>query len=262
MLGIVIGLLALGARRYAAIARVFEPGASFLVALLAAAGAALVVPYSVFTATLAGLIALVPGLTLTVGLTELSTRHLLSGTARLSAAFMTFLGMIFGVALGNTVGNQIFGLSSVVAPAPIAPWTNLLALVLAPVGFTVLLKAELRDLPWLVMMGVFAFYGSRIGTGVLGPELGSFVGALIVGIASNIFARLLDRPSQVLLVPGILLLVPGSIGLRSLNALMEREVVSGIETAFRMLVIAVSLVAGMLMSNAVTPRRRLPGEQG
>jgi uncharacterized membrane protein YjjB (DUF3815 family) len=262
LLGVVIGLLALGARRYAAIARVFEPGASFLVALLAAAGAALVTPYSVFTATLAGLIALVPGLTLTVGLTELSTRHLLSGTARLSAAFMTFLGMIFGVALGNTVGNQIFGLSSVVAPAPIAPWTNLLALVLAPVGFTVLLKAELRDLPWLVMMGVFAFYGSRVGAGVLGPELGSFVGALIVGIASNVFARLLDRPSQVLLVPGILLLVPGSIGLRSLNALMEREVVSGIETAFRMLVIAVSLVAGMLMSNAVTPRRRLPGESG
>lgn len=262
LLGIVIGLLALGARRYAAIARVFEPGASFLVALLAAAGAALVAPYSVFTATLAGLIALVPGLTLTVGLTELSTRHLLSGTARLSAAFMTFLGMIFGVALGSTVGNQIFGLSSVVAPAPIAPWTNLLALVLAPVGFTVLLKAELRDLPWLVMMGVFAFYGSRVGSGVLGPELGSFVGALIVGIASNVFARLLDRPSQVLLVPGILLLVPGSIGLRSLNALMEREVVSGIETAFQMLVIAVSLVAGMLMSNAVTPRRRLPGEHG
>ena len=30
--------------------------------------------------------------------------------------------------------------------------------------------------------------------------------------------------------------------------------------AFSMLVIAVSLVAGMLMSNAVSPRRRLPGE--
>lgn len=260
LLGLTTGLGALLARRYAGIARVFEPGASFLVALVAAAGAALVAPYSVFTATLAGLIALVPGLTLTVGLTELSTRHLLSGTARLSAAFMTFLGIIFGVALGNTVGNQIFGLSSVVAPAPIAPWTNLLALLVAPAAFTVLLKAELRDLPWLVMMGVFAFYGSRLGAEVLGPELGSFVGAFIVGIASNVFARVLDRPSQVLLVPGILLLVPGSIGFRSLNAMMEREVVSGIETAFSMLVIAVSLVAGMLMSNAVTPRRRLPGE--
>jgi len=79
-----------------------------------------------------------------------------------------------------------------------------------------------------------------------------------VGSASNIFSRLLDRPSQVLVVPGILLLVPGSIGYRSLNAMMEREVVSGIETAFSMLVIAVSLVAGLLMSNAVTPRRSLP----
>ena len=260
LLGLVIGLLALLARRYAAVARVFEPGASFAVALLAAAGAALATPYNVFTATLAGLIALVPGLTLTVGLTELSTRHLLSGTARLSAAFMTFLGIVFGVALGNTVGGLLFGDASVVPPTAIAPWTNLVALAVAPAAFTLLLKAEFRDLPWLMMMGVFAFYGSRVGAGLLGPELGSFVGALIVGVASNVFARVLDRPSQVLLVPGILLLVPGSIGYRSLNAFMEREVVSGIETAFRMLVIAVSLVAGMLMSNAVTPRRRLPGE--
>lgn len=257
-LGLVIGLLALVAQRFAAVARIFETAASLTAAFLAAAAATAVTPFSVFTATMAGLIVLVPGFTLTIALTELSTRHLLSGTARLSGAFMTFLGITFGVALGNTLAASVFGPYPTVQPAAIPAWTNLLALIVAPLGFTVLLKAEQRDIPWIIVMGVLAFYGSRLGTGVLGPELGAFVGAFVVGSASNLFARVLDRPSQVLVVPGILLLVPGSIGYRSLSALMEREVVSGIETAFSMLVIAVSLVAGLLMSNAVTPRRSVP----
>lgn len=259
LIGLVIGVLALAARRYAGMARVFEPLASFAAALLAtgAGAAALFGPISVFTATLAGLIVLVPGLTFTIAMTELSTRHLLSGTARLSAAFMTFLGITFGVALGNGVGVRLFGQPPAVAPGAIPAWTNLLALVVASLAFTVLLKAERREFPWFVLMGALAFYGSRAGAAIFGPELGSFVGALVVGVASNVFARLLDRPSQLMLVPGILLLVPGSVGVRSLAALMEREVVSGIETAFRMLVIAVSIVAGLLLSNALTPRRRL-----
>lgn len=258
LLGLLIGLLALVARRYSALSRVFEPVASFTVAFLATAAGTLVGPFSVFTATLAGLIVLVPGLTLTVGMTELSTRHLLAGTARLSAAFMTFLGIIFGVALGNSVGAMVFGEPPVVPPAAIPGWVNLVALVVAPLGFTVLLKAERRDFPWFIVIGVVAFYGSRAGSVLFGPELGSFVGAFSVGIASNVFARIFDRPSQLLQVPGILLLVPGSVGFRSLTALMEREVVSGIETAFRMLVIAVSIAAGLLLSSSIAPRRDLP----
>src|SRR5690606_589977 len=93
ILGLIIGLLALLAVRFAPIARVFEPAASFTAAFLAAAAAVLLTPFSVFTATMAGLIILVPGFTLTTALTEISTRHLLSGTSRLSSAFMTFLGI-------------------------------------------------------------------------------------------------------------------------------------------------------------------------
>jgi hypothetical protein len=38
---------------------------------------------------------------------------------------------------------------------------------------------------------------------------------------------------------------------------MDREVVSGIETAFKMVVIAVSIVSGILIANVVKPRRRV-----
>ena len=256
ILGLVIGLLSLVAVRFAPMARVFEPLASFAAAFLAGA-ISHGFPHSVFIATLAGLIVLVPGFTLTVAMTELSTRHLASGTARMSAAFMTFLGIAFGVALGNTLAEQLFGSSVNLLPAASPAWLIPVVLLLAPLGFVVLLKAEPKDAPWIVVMGVLAFYASQLGALVFGPDLGSFVGAFAVGVASNLIARFLDRPSQIYLVPGILLLVPGSVGFRSLAALMDREVVSGIETAFKMVVIAVSIVSGILIANVVTPRRRV-----
>jgi uncharacterized membrane protein YjjP (DUF1212 family) len=256
-LGLVIGLVSLLAVRYAAMARVFELVASLLAAFLASA-ISHIYPHSVFTATLAGLIVLVPGFTLTIAMMELSTRHLSSGTARLSVAGMSFLGITFGVAVGNTLATQLFGPSINATIGPVPSWLNIAALLVAPLGFLVLLKAAPREAPWLVLTGVIAFYASRLGAYIVGDQLGSFVGAFAVGVASNILARELDRPSQIFQVPGILLLVPGSVGVRSLAALMDREVVSGVETAFTMLVIAVSIVVGMLMSNVVLPRRRLP----
>ena len=57
--------------------------------------------FALITATLGGLVVLLPGLTLTTALSELATRHLASGAARLSGAFITFLSIVFGVAFGN-----------------------------------------------------------------------------------------------------------------------------------------------------------------
>ncbi len=256
-IGVVIGLLALLATRVRGLAHVFEPIAAFIASFTAAALGARVLPLSSFLATLAGLIVLVPGLTLTIAMTEISTRHLVSGTARLSGAVMLFLGIAFGVAFGSTLALHAFGPGTTAQPVALPAWTNLVALALAALGFVVLLKAEPVDAPWIILTGALGFYGSRIGAATLGPELGTFVGALIAGIASNLYARLRDRPATVALVPGILLLVPGSIGYRSLASLLRREVVLGVETAFQMMLIAVALVAGMLIANIVSPHRRL-----
>ena len=83
-----------------------------------------------------------------------------------------------------------------------------------------------------------------------------FLGALTVGVASNWYARLLDRPATITQVPGILLLVPGSVGFRGLAALMDEKIVSGVDTTFKMILTAVALVAGTLMANIIAPPRR------
>ncbi len=256
IIGLVSGLLAILAGAVPRVGRIFEPAAAFAAAVIAASVSLLIAPLSVFVATLAGLIVLIPGFTLTVAMTELATRHLASGTARLSGALVVFLTMIFGVAAGNQLVTVVLGPPVILEAAPLPLWTELVALVLAPLGFAMLFRAEPRDLLWIEIACWLAFGGARLGGAVLGPDLGVFVGALAVGIASNLYALWLDRPSQIPLTPGVLILVPGSIGFRSLASLLDRQVVSGIEAAFTMVLVATALVAGILVANVVVPRRR------
>lgn len=255
-LGGLIGLLSLLSGRQPAIGRVFEPLAAFSVTLLAALFSLLVGPYAVANATLAGLIVLMPGLTLTVAMIELSTQHLASGTARLSAAFVVFLGMGFGVALGNTLVVKLFGTAPFARALALPGWTLWLAVVLMALAFTVLLRAKARDAVWIVLSGALAFAGSQLGARWFGADLGVFVGALTVGVASRSYARLLDRPALITQVPGLLLLVPGSVGFRGLAALLDKQVISGVDTTFKMILTAVALVAGTLIANILAPMRR------
>lgn len=256
-IGLVIGALALITRRHPTLDRVFEPLAAFIASSLAAGIATAGFPVSVFLVTLSGVIVLIPGLMLTTAMTELSTRHLASGTARFMGALVLLLGIAFGIALGAKTTALVIGTphSSAVIALPV--WTLWLSLLMSPLGFAVLLKAESRDVPWIVIAGIVAFAGARVGSNTLGPELGAFVGGLMTGIGSNWYARLTNRPSQITLVPGLLLLVPGSVGLSSLASLLDRDVTVGVESAFRMVLIAVSLVAGILIANVVSPRRKL-----
>jgi uncharacterized membrane protein YjjP (DUF1212 family) len=257
VLGLGTGLLALAVRGRPLLGRVLEPVAAFFVSAGALGLAQVAGPLSVLVATLGGLIVLLPGLTLTVAMSELATRNLASGTARISGAFMTFLAVAFGVALGNRIGGAAFGAAPAVASAALPEWTAYLAMVAAGLGFVVVLQAELRDAVWIVAIGALGVIGGRVGAGTLGVELGTFAGALAVGLASSAYERLTERPAAVVSVPGILLLVPGSVGFRGLTSLLERQAVAGIETIFSMILTAVALVAGLLVAAVVAPERRV-----
>lgn len=264
-IGLGIGLLMRLAAKFDRVGRVFELLAAFSASLAAGAAAQLFdAPWSPApqTVMLASLIIVIPGYTLTVAMNELASRHLVSGTARFAGAATSFLGLGFGVALGGRAAEVAFGgkVFTVDMPpiAPLPEWTIYVALAVTPLTFAVLFQARKRDAHWILLAGILAFLAARFGADALGPELGTFVAALALGAGSNLLARLRRKPASVTLVPGLLLLVPGSLGFRSLSSFLAEDTSTGIDFVYRMLMVATALVAGLLFANfIVSPRRTL-----
>jgi len=247
---VVSNVLPVPARRF------HEPLAAFLVSAMVAAIATRF-RLSTYLATLGGLIVLLPGLTLSAAISELNSMHLVSGTARLTSAVMRFIGLAFGVALGTRVAELAFGVAPHVAIVPLPGWTEWAGVVIAPLAVTVIMRARPADAPAILGVCVLAFVGGRWGAHQLGPELGVFAGAFVAALASNLLAHLRRVPSLVTLSPALLLLVPGSIGFRSLALLLQQEVIDGIQAAFRMVIMFAALVGGMQMAGLAVPPPRL-----
>jgi uncharacterized membrane protein YjjP (DUF1212 family) len=207
--------------------------------------------------TLSGIIALLPGLTLTSAMLELASRHLASGTARFAGGAVSLLALGFGVALGGAVTARVLPPPTAVQKAYGWPFAlEAVAVLVASLAFMVLLRARWRDAPVIVAAGALAFLGNTFGGRALGPELGAFAGAYLVGLASNLYARRFRRPALVPMVPGILMLVPGSVGFRGVLSMLDRAVVPAVEAAFVMITTAVALVAGLFAATVTLPARR------
>lgn len=255
LVGALTGVLALVARFLPQVDGVFPPLASFVVSFLAAAVAARVHPLASDLVILAGLVVELPGFTLTVALQELATRDLVSGTVRLTSALITFLGLILGVALGSQLAGRLFGPPHIIPPASLPAWTYLLAILAAGLSYVVRLQVERRDAAWVVFACLIATLSARAGVVALGPQLGAFAAALLVGLASNLLATLRRRPVAVMQVPGLILLVPGSIGFQSFQALFTAQTLAGVQAAFQMFVTAIALVYGIFLANLLLPAR-------
>lgn len=266
-LGLLTGLVAWRAGAYESTRPMVTPLAAFLVSAVALALDGALHGTAGYATTVAGLVVLLPGLAFTVGLTELSTRHLSSGTARLSGALVTFLGLGFGVALGarlgSTVAQWLVPLASTLPPsitaATLPGWSPAVALLVAPLAFTVLLKGAPRDAFAILCACAGAYLTAQVVGDALGEELGAFAGAALVSAGSTVAARWRRSVAMVTQVPGLLILVPGSIGFRSVTSLLGQQVEAGIATAFQLALVGISLAAGVVAGNALAQvgRRRV-----
>jgi uncharacterized membrane protein YjjP (DUF1212 family) len=231
------------------------PVAGFLAALSSLMVAHWIVAIDDRMVTLASLVILLPGLTLTIALTELAVGHLSAGVARLAGACVTLLTLFIGVAIAWRVAAQWRNLPAETTPLPALYYW--LAILASPAAFAVLFRVR-RSRWWVVFaVSLSGFFTAKYFGEWYGTEVGSFLGALVVGSGSNLYARLHDRPAMVPLAPGIILLVPGSLGYRSLSALQDRQTVQGVDFAFGMLLVAMCLVGGLLASSAVVPPKRI-----
>ena len=74
----------------------------------------------------------------------------------------------------------------------------------------------------------------------------------------TLFTRIRRHPSAVTLLPGLVVLVPGGLGFKGLEFIIQKQLVLGLDTAFQALFVAIALLMGLLLAQvAVHPRTAL-----
>lgn len=259
MVGSVIGFLVVVITRLVhgtRAQRLSEPLAAVLAAVVASLGTSWVAAGSPTIAVLGGLMLLLPGYTFTVGLDELSARHWLSGTARIAGALssLLFLGLSVLVASRIAVLTPSHPLLDDLPTLP--AWFDIVAVAAGLAFLAVWFRTPRADLPWVVVLGGLAAIIERAAAVALDVPLAASVAALFLAVTCNGVARMAGRVANAVLAPTLMLIVPGSLGLRSLFALSEKNVLSGVEAAYQMLIAAVAIVTGLLLGNLILPSRR------
>jgi uncharacterized membrane protein YjjB (DUF3815 family) len=255
-IGTAIGALSLLSQGRPHVLAAFEAIAALAATLLAAAFGHYVAPLNTQSVVLASLIVLLPGLMLTTAVAEVASQQLSAGSARFAGAMATLLKLTFGAVAGTQIAF-LFGWEGAAAQLPPVPgWAHWVALLGASYAFAVLFRAGRRDYPLVMAAAWLGYLSAWVGRLQFGPEFAVFLGGLVVGATSNAYARWASRPGALIRVPGIILLVPGSVGFRSLSFVFEHDVFLGVDTAFHLIAILASLVAGLLFGNLLIPPRR------
>ena len=251
--GVLVGGLAVPAQRAARTGPIVAPIAAIGASLSAAVLATLGLDAAPDLVTLAALVTFLPGMTLTIGMRELATEHLQSGVDNTASALVQLLGLVFGVGVGRSIASDWFGPASDVVLRPPPTAAQVVGALAAGVAFTLTLRARYRDAVLMCSATVLALAANEAGEALFGEQAAVFVASLAVGLVGWFVGLRLRRSPLVFLVPGVLILVPGSAGFNSVLQLLTGQTVSGIDAGFETFATAMSIAYGLMVSAVAFP---------
>jgi uncharacterized membrane protein YjjP (DUF1212 family) len=252
--GLAVGILAFVMERYRRAGRPFELIAAAAAAFIAGSADEIFGAYGGWIPLAAGLVVLLPGIGLVDALEELANGQLTAGASRLANVGTVFLALTLGSVTGYQLA-EIWPKIHDAEPAHSPEWFLLPALLVVAVGSLLRFRARASDFGIILGASIVALVGSRFGKTYVGELAGPFLAATLLGIAGNLYARFSRRAAELVIVPGIALLVPGSIGYRSLEAFLSQDTDHGVDSAFQMFLVGIALVAGLLFSNSLLGER-------
>ena len=203
------------------------------------------------------LVTFLPGVTMTIGMMELASGHLISGSSRLIYGGTSLFLLFFGIALGVTVAALPPSLVVEFAPINFPWWAPILGTLLYGVGLFVYLSGANRDLPWMLLVLFVAMLGQELGEYYFGAYVGAFVGALLLGLCADVIARVPQgTPAIASWVPGFWFLVPGSRGVVSFTNLLGENYLESVVAFGQMIALVAAISLGILLATLLAPQRR------
>ncbi|MCG8580492.1 MAG: threonine/serine exporter family protein [Bacteroidales bacterium] len=203
---------------------------------------------------LASIIVFIPGLSLTTALEEITSRSLVSGTAKLFDALVSLFKQFFGVVLGLALLPLIIELKPHRVIDDIPAWVDILAIPLLSLSLMPVFKVRLKDIPLGVVTGFICFYTTMLldFTGIL---VSIFVGTIVAVSISKLFAHLTKAPRLVYLIPGIIMLVPGSKAFIGLSTMFLNTQVSNSAMGEQVIYIFMGIIGGLIFSGTFMDKR-------
>lgn len=199
--------------------------------------------------SIGGIILLVPGLTLTTAISELADQNFISGTAKLMKGMLTLLALGIAYILFQDISPQMpMKEFPQFHHAALHPLVSAFGVLLSVSGFAVLFQVPRKSLPWSSITGVIGWLVLMQFDGARYSAMASFLASIAVGLFSLALGRRFHVPSQTFSVPGILALLPGMLALSSFRSFAAGHENSGIETAFKVTLVASSIVFGLFCS--------------
>ena len=239
------------------VARLFEAIAAFAATLIVAAFSKILGPTNIYISIVAGVVVLLPGYSLTLALHELANNELVAGMARLGRVLSVLLELGCGAFLGFAVIGPALLQTGDVMPHAVAGRWWILAAVLMTAGISIDLDTPLRDVVWVFASSVVALLTSHLLAGTHVHSISAFLSAFLCGIVANVGARILRIPQALMLVPALLVLVPGSLSYESVLFAFQHNISSAVTFGINATFAAVQLVAGLLLSQLVVPAKAL-----
>lgn len=227
-----------------------------LVTGVAALGVKINVPFVI----LSTIVVFVPGLSLTVALSEIAQRDLMSGTSKFVHSVMGLFKLYFGAILGVGIGSVLWGsgVGTTIHEIHTLPEWKTFPIVCGLAFFLlVAFNIHIKQILWCICSSLIGFYVAHSAEAYFSIAASMFLGAFAVGAYSNMVSHFRNIPASIVLSHGLILLVPGSKTYIILNSWITGEqMLASSSNGNQAFLIFISLVAGLLFANALVLTRK------
>lgn len=201
--------------------------------------------------TLNAILILVPGYPISVGVVEIVYNHVGSGMENLFGGLVYLVKQFGGAWLGVAFVGIFRDLPQDPTGGAIDSHWLWLGVPMLIASLDIAFQVPYRDCFWASFVMAAAYGFLRLGSYILGGNLGNLFGTVVTVVIANLWAKITRRPTSIVLLPAIVLLVSGSIGFRGLAAFAEGQTDVGTGDFLQMFVVALTIAGGLVVGNSI-----------
>ena len=217
----------------------------------------------IFAQVFGGVVWMFPGVSIMIALLEIYSRSIVYGSARLVYAISLASQLGFGLAMGCGMCYPMKDMVNLFTSGCVSPYPPIFKVLFLPImsiSMALIYGCSKSHFPGVVLVsgsGVYAgaWAQSAMTSYSIAESVSCVFAAAVVTLMSRILGRITGHNYIIYLSTGILVLVPGSIGVRGMSEMWSGDMNGGIIFTFKMCLVGVSLAMGVFA--ALIPRGML-----